>query len=110
MRIARSRIPWTTSGRGPTGAPLPQRYFKEKDIVVNNQLKRGRIPLITAQTDIVAYWTTYLELAKAEWDRRNVSMLGCHCGAPKLNIEERLIHSFARRPALKLSLRHHPPT
>ena len=54
---------------GPTGAPLPQRYFKEKDIVENylaSQVKKGRITLIAAQNGIAADWTQYLSQAKSE--------------------------------------------
>ena len=59
---------------GPTGAPLPQRFFKEKDIVENyleNQVKRGRLSLTAAQVGIAADWTQYLNQAKAECRSRN---------------------------------------
>ena len=53
----------------PTGAPLPQRFFKEKEFVENylaNQIKSGRISLFTAQTGIAKGWTQWLNQAKAE--------------------------------------------
>jgi hypothetical protein len=53
---------------GPTGAPLPQRFFKEKDIVENYltaEVKSGRRTLISAQKGIAADWTQYLDQAKA---------------------------------------------
>ena len=53
----------------PIGAPLPQRFFKEKEFVENylaNQIKSGRISLFTAQTGIAKGWTQWLNQAKAE--------------------------------------------
>jgi hypothetical protein len=54
---------------GPTGAPLPVRFFKEKDIVENYlaaEVKSGRRTLIAAQKGVAADWTQYLEQAKAD--------------------------------------------
>lgn len=52
----------------PTGAPLPQRFFKEKDIVENYltaEVKSERRRLTAAQKGIAADWTQYLEQAKS---------------------------------------------
>jgi hypothetical protein len=54
---------------GPTGASLPQRFFKEKDIVENylaRQVRSGRLPLSAAQASIAADWTQFLNQAKAD--------------------------------------------
>jgi hypothetical protein len=59
---------------GPTGAPLPQRYFKEKDIVEDylaKQVKSGRTSLISAQVGIASDWTQYLTQAKADCRSKN---------------------------------------
>jgi hypothetical protein len=58
---------------GPTGAPLPQRFFKEKDIVENylaSQVKSGRISLIAAQTGIAKDWTQFLHQAKTDCESK----------------------------------------
>lgn len=61
---------------GPSGVSLPDRYFKEKDMVENylaQQVKSGQIDLSVAQKGIASDWTQYLEDAKAYYHQSSTS-------------------------------------
>jgi hypothetical protein len=52
---------------GPPGAPLAQRFFKEKDTVENylaKMVKTGQMDLGEAQRGIATDWTQYLDVAR----------------------------------------------
>jgi hypothetical protein len=52
---------------GPPGVSLPDRYFKQKDMVENflaKQVKAGKIDLADAQKRIADDWTQFLDEAK----------------------------------------------
>jgi hypothetical protein len=52
---------------GPSGVALPQRFFKEKDVVENflaMQVRQGRMELGAAQRGIAADWTQFLGEAR----------------------------------------------
>jgi hypothetical protein len=52
---------------GPSGVALPQRFFKEKDMVENflaMQVREGRMDLSQAQRGIATDWTQFLDQAR----------------------------------------------